>query len=72
MNRIVLRQMNFVNKIPFLQKIQGRNLANQHVNSAGSVCDQKSSKVFVLWGRIHGRTCGYKWDLVKLGRETQR
>jgi hypothetical protein len=35
-------------------------------SGAGSVCDQKTSKFFVPHGRIHGRTCGYKWSLLKV------
>jgi hypothetical protein len=35
------------------------------VNGAGSVCDQKTSKFFVLCGGISGRTHGYKGSLLK-------
>jgi hypothetical protein len=33
------------------------------------VCDQKSTNFFVLCGRIHGRTHGYKWSLLKVREE---
>jgi hypothetical protein len=36
------------------------------VNGAGSVCDQKTSKFFVPWGRIQGRTRGCKWNLLNI------
>jgi hypothetical protein len=36
------------------------------VNGAGSVCDQKTSKFFVLHGRVHGRTHGCKGSLLKV------
>jgi hypothetical protein len=36
------------------------------VNGTGAVCDQKTSKLFVLCGRIHDRTCGYKCSLLKI------
>jgi hypothetical protein len=36
------------------------------VNGAGVVCDQKTSKFFVLCGRIHGRTRGYNCNFLKV------
>jgi hypothetical protein len=42
------------------------SLAKENVNSAGSVCDQKTSKFFVLHGRIHGRTYGCKRSVLKV------
>jgi hypothetical protein len=34
-----------------------------------AVCDQNTSKFFVLSERIHGRTCGCKWSLLKVRKE---
>jgi hypothetical protein len=31
--------------------------------------DQKTSKLFVQDGIFHGRTCGYKWSLLKFREE---
>jgi hypothetical protein len=42
------------------------------VNGAGSVCDQKTSEFFVPSGRIHGRTCGCKWSLLKVREGTTK
>jgi hypothetical protein len=39
------------------------------VNGAGLACDQKTSKFFVLCGRIQGWTRGYKWNLLKFREE---
>jgi hypothetical protein len=36
------------------------------VNSACAVCDQETSKFFVLCERIHGGTHGCKWSLLKV------
>jgi hypothetical protein len=30
------------------------------------VCDQKTFKFFVSFGRIHGRTCRCKWSILKV------
>jgi hypothetical protein len=38
-------------------------------NGTGAVCDQKTSKFFVLSGRIYGRTCGCKGSLLKISEE---
>jgi hypothetical protein len=35
------------------------------VAGTGAACDQKTSKFFVLRGRIHDRTRGCKWNLLK-------
>jgi hypothetical protein len=45
-----------------------------YVKGAGAVCDQTTSKFFVLHERIHGRTCGCKWSLLKVRdrREIQK
>jgi hypothetical protein len=32
----------------------------------GGICDQKTSKFCVPQGRIHDRTHGYKWSLLKV------
>jgi hypothetical protein len=39
--------------------------ASDSVNGAGSVCDQ-DFQILVPHGRIHGRTRGYKWSLLKV------
>jgi hypothetical protein len=39
---------------------------NLVLSADSGVCDQKTSKFFVLCGRIHGRTHGYKWSLLKI------
>jgi hypothetical protein len=36
------------------------------VNGAGLVCDQKTAKFFVPYGRIHSRTHGRKGSLLKV------
>jgi hypothetical protein len=36
------------------------------VNGTCAACDLKTSKFFVLHGRIHGRTCGCKGRLLKV------
>jgi hypothetical protein len=36
------------------------------LNGTGAVCDHKLSKFFVLHGRVHGKTHGYKWSLLKI------
>jgi hypothetical protein len=50
-----------------------RTIWNTCVNGTSSVCDQKTSKFFVLPGRIHGRTYECKWSLLNIRqRKIQR
>jgi hypothetical protein len=42
------------------------NHTTQSVNGSCTVCNQKTFKFFVLYGRICGRTHGYRWSSVKV------
>jgi hypothetical protein len=43
---------------------------NPIINSGtGAICDQKTSKFFVPYGKIHGRTLGCKGSLLKVRKE---
>jgi hypothetical protein len=55
-----------ISSINFLSVLLLQAGFTPNVNSAGPVCDQKTSKFFVPCGRIHGRICWHKWSLLKV------
>jgi hypothetical protein len=57
-------------KLLLLSSPEGSNLILMtFLMALVQVCDQKTSKFFVPRGRICGRTCGCKWNLLEVREE---